>query len=169
MYSCLCTLGWLCWCCAITGLHVLKLIKFSDKHSQWNVHAAVCLQRGPVQRLETSRNLGLSGAGPPGDMKLTLGHCIWAHPPFVSPFNPQYVLCNNIPHHSSVLLNLLVSSEISFYVKRSFGKSSLGGPEYFICFHCKSCFLNCKDIGLHLPDSIPLNQTDIRCSLSSYS
>lgn len=56
---------------------MLKLIKFSDKLGKQNVDAAVCLQRGgPVQRLETPRNLGLSGAGPPGDMGLALGHCI---------------------------------------------------------------------------------------------
>lgn len=126
IYSCLCTLVWLCWCCAITGPHVLKLIKFSDKLSKWNMEVVVCLQRRPVQRLETSRNLGLSGAGPPGDIRLAPVHCIWGHPLFVSPFNPQYVLCYNIPHRSSVLLNLLLSSETLFYLQRSGAKSSLG-------------------------------------------
>lgn len=114
IYSCLCTLVWLCWCCAITGPHVLKMIKFSDKLTKWNVDAAVCLQ------------------GPPGDIGLALGHCIWGHPPFVSPFNPQYVLCNSIPHHSSVLLNLLLSSEISFYLQRSRAKSSLGVRKFHL-------------------------------------
>lgn len=55
---------------------MLALIKFSDKLSKRNVDAGVCLQRGPGQRLETPRNLGLSGAGPPGDIGLALGHCI---------------------------------------------------------------------------------------------
>lgn len=102
IYSCLCTLVWLCWCCAIAGPRVLKLIKFSEKLSKCNVDPAVCLQSGPVQRLEMSRNLTPSGAGPPGDIGLALGHCIWGHPPPVSvPIQPT--ICPMQQYYSSFI------------------------------------------------------------------
>lgn len=132
--SCLCTLVWLCWCRAITGPRVLTLIKFSDKLSKWNVDAVVCLRRGPVQSLETPRNLGLSGTGPPGDSGLALGHCFWGHPPFCVPIQPT--ICPVQQYSSTqqmnppMLLKLWLNSEILFYLNRSFGKSSLGARPF---------------------------------------
>lgn len=64
----------MCWSCANVGQCALNKIKeFSKKLAKWNVDPCCLSADKAVLRLETLRNLGLSRAGPLGDMGLTLG------------------------------------------------------------------------------------------------
>lgn len=102
MFLCAPVIAWVCWFCASTGQPVLNKIKevFSKKPAKWNVDPAVCLRRRPSTGWRRSGIWGWVGQGHRGDSGLTLGHWFWGQPPslpFVSPFNLQYAMSNNIP------------------------------------------------------------------------
>lgn len=133
--------AWTCWSCANMGQPAQNQIKeFSKKLSKWNVDPAVCLQRGLSNGWRHWGIWGWVGQGQQGtwDSLWVTASEVVSIPLLCVPIQPticpeqQYSskVQKNPPVLLDTLLNVVVSSELWFYLKRTF---SLGDESiYFV-------------------------------------
>lgn len=108
----------MCWCCANMGQRVLNKIKeFSKKLTKWNVDPAVCLQRRLSEGWRRSGIWGWAGQGHRGtwDSLWVTASEVTPLLPFVSPFNLQYAMSNNISQYHKQIHPSSLTSHLIWY------------------------------------------------------
>ena len=142
-----------------------KIKEFSKKLTKWDVDPAVCLRRRLSEGWRRSGIWGWAGQGHRGtwdSLWVTASEVTPVFLPFVSPFNLQYAMSNNIPPRHKRLHPCCLTRHLiwcwavkSDFLWKEVKQIQPGGLDHLICLQCKSFFKNCNIINCHSHDSAP--------------